>query len=260
MHRYGWLAWVGLLAVLVTAPAAKADLALPFTETFNTETTGDDASELTWWAYEPAYGSAPAADAVIVDVGGGDKVFDMNPGATDSMGVRSDRATFGPVLFWVETDMLLTSDGNGAGVVGFSQNTETLNGYVLAVSRDGSGGAWLDLRRFDGDLDDSFTVGPVHVTDLDPTDVHRYRLEADFGTAGQIGFAVRVDGQLQTDPNLTPVDTDPHDVSDGVRGVLAANGGQQVYFDNVNITPEPATLVLLTLGGVALAARRRRVT
>jgi len=257
MRRYRWVASVGLLVVLVAVPAARADLALPFTEIFNAETTGDDASELTWWAYEPSYGSAPAADAVIVDVGGGDKVFDMNPGGTESMGVRSDRATFGPVLFWVEADMLLTSDGNGAGVIGFSQNTEALNGYVLAVSRDGTGGAWLDLRRFDGDLNDSFTVGPVHLTDLDPTEVHRYRLEADFGTAGQIDFAARVDGQLQTDPNLAPVDTDPHDVSDGVRGVLAGNGGQQAYFDNVNLTPEPVTLVLLTLGAVGLVARRR---
>jgi|GEM_PF-3327164 len=247
---------VGLCVFLVSGTATWADVVLPFTENWNGETAGDDASQLAHWGYESAYGAAPAADATIVHIGGGDNVLDMNPRNAESMGIRSERALFGGSLLSVETDMQLTTDGDGAGVIGFSQNTAALNGYVLAVSRDGSGGAWVDLRKFDGDLNDSFTVGPVQVATLDPTLPHTYRLEATF-SPGQIAFEVYVDNSHLTSPNLNPIDSTPHTFSDGLRFALASNFGQQAYFDDFQAIPEPAMLGLLSVGGLGLLRKRR---
>jgi len=244
-------------AVAAGVPAARADLPMPFVENWNAEAPGDRADQLTWWAHEGAYGGAPAGDAVIVPLGGGDNALDMNPSGSESMGIRSDSTLFGAPLLWMETDMQLTADGAGAGVIGFCQAAAALNGYALAVSRDGTGGAWVDLRKFDGDLNDSFTVGPVNITTLDPTQRHTYRLEAAF-SAGQIAFSVLVDGSPLTSPNLNPVDTDPHGFSGGLRFALASNFGQQAYFDDFQALPEPATFCLLTLGGAVLLCRRRR--
>lgn len=248
---------VSLCAFLVPGATLWADISLPFVENWNSEASGNNANQLTWWDYESAYGDAPADDATILHIGGGDNVLDMNPRSSESIGIRSERAMFSGALLSVESDMQLTTDGDGAGVIGFSQNAAPLNGYVLAVSRDGSGGAWVDLRKFDGDLNDSFTVGPVQVTTLDPTLRHTYRLEAVF-SPGQIVFSVHIDGSHLTHPNLNVTDSaPPHDFTGGLRFVLASNFGQQAYFDDFQAVPEPVTLGLISLGGLGLLKKRR---
>jgi len=245
-----------IASIFIGATALGAEIELPFSENWNAETPGDNVSQLTDWSLESAYGSAPAGEGTIVAVGGGDNVLNLNPAGSDSIGICSEATGFGEALLTVESDIQLTGDGAGAGVLGFCRKTAALDGYVLAVSRDGSGGAWLDLRKFDGSLDDSFTVGPVQITNLDPTVRHAYRLEAAFA-GGQIDFSVYVDNTLRTETNLSPTDTDPHDFSDGVRFVLASNYGQQAYFDDFQAIPEPCTLTLLGLSGAALLRRRR---
>ena len=247
-----------ILAVLVLslAAAAPAQLELPFTEDWYNETDGDNANQLDNWSYQPAYGTAPAGDTPIYDAGG-DNVLNMNPGASNSTGLSSDRFDFGATVFSVQADMQLTTDGSGAGVIGFAQYGNPLYGYVLAVSRNGSN-AWFDLRRFDGDLNDSFTAGPVSVA-IDPTLAHNYKLRALIW-GDRIEFSVFLDGSptKMPFPDLQPIDYAPHDFSGGFSAVLASNFGQQAYFDNIQVIPEPAVMTLLTIGAAALIRSRRR--
>ena len=243
--------------VLSLAAVAPAQIELPFTDNWNSETVGDNANQLANWSYQSAYGAAPAGNTLIVDAGGGDLALDMNPSASNSTGLSSDRFDYGASLLTVQADMQLTADGSGAGVIGFAQHGSPLYGYVLAVSRNGSN-AWFDLRRFDGDLNDSFTVGPVAVA-IDPTLAHNYKLEALLW-GDRIEFFVYLDSSPTPLPflDLQPIDTAPHDFSGGFSGVLASNFGQQAYFDNFQAIPEPAVMTLLALGGASLLRRRRR--
>ena len=124
--------------VLSFAAVAHAQLALPFTDDWDSETPGDNANQLDNWSYQSVYGSAPATDTVIVDAGASNYVLNMNPSGSNSTGISSARIDFGATLFSVESAMQLTTDGNGAGVIGFAQYGSPLFGYVLAVSRNGS--------------------------------------------------------------------------------------------------------------------------
>jgi len=247
-----------MVFVLSCAVVAHAQLSLPFTDDWDSETPGDNANQLDNWVYQPAYGDAPASETVVVDAGGSNYVLDMNPSASESTGISSERFDYlGGTIFSVSSDMQLTTDGSGAGVIGFAKYGAPLYGYVLAVSRNGSD-AWFDLRRFDGDLNDSFTVGPVSIS-IDPTTAHTYTLEAHL-FADRIEFFVFLDDSPTPLPNaeLQPVDNDPHDFSGGFSAVLASNFGQQAYFDNFEALPEPATMTILAAAGTALLRRRRR--
>ena len=247
---------VCILLMLLSFGVARAEVPMPFVEDWEGESAGDNANQLADWSYQSAYGTAPASEAFIVD-NAGDNVLNMNPGSSNSMGINSDRALFGGPVLTVESDMLLTTDGDGAGVIGFAEYGAPLQGYVLAVSRNGSN-AWFDLRKFDGDLNDSFTVGPVSVA-IDPTETHHYMLAATFEEDGDIAFEVYLDYSVTplSSPNLQPVDNSPHDFTDGAQFVLASNFGQQAYFDNFQALPEPATMSLLALGSLAMLRQRR---
>ena len=50
---------------------------------------------------------------------------------------------------------------------------------------------------------------------------------------------------------------DPTTISQGILFSIGSNNGA-AYFDNLVVTPEPATLTLLTLGGLSLVRRRKR--
>jgi hypothetical protein len=241
-------------AMWLGGAAARADIVLPFAESWNGETAGDNASQLTWWSYESSYGTALASDTTIVTVSGADKALNMNPRNAESTGIRSQRAFFGGTVLSMQSDMQLTTDGAGAGVIGFCKATGALYGYVLAVSHDPGGGAWLDLRKFYGNLDDSFTTGAVYYS-FNPLIRHTYRMDAVFD-AGQIAFSVYVDGEHKSHPYLDVTDTNPHSFADGLDFVLAANGGQQVYLDNFQAVPEPVTMLLLGVGAVAIKKRK----
>lgn len=264
--NYGWAkkcpgrvaGWSGkILSCLAVVAGLCVQGQVLFQDNWDHETVGDNANQLTWWRYEASYGSAPAADAIIVPVSGTDKALNMNPGGNLSMGIRSQYAYSVGTWLSMRTDMLLTTDGNGAGVIGFARSNAPLYGYVLAVSRDPGGGTWLDLRKFNGDLNDSFTVGPVLVSTINPLVRQTYRLDAVF-TSGAITFSVYVNNVHQTHPNLNVTDSAPHNFANGAWFVLAANFGQQAYFDNFFAIPEPATCTLLMAGVTLLRLCRCR--
>jgi hypothetical protein len=238
------------MVICVSGGSSGADITLPFGETWNQETSGDNANQLTRWNYESSYGTAPASDTTIVTVSGAEKALNMNPRNSESTGIRSQRADFSGSVLSIKSEIQLTTDGAGAGVIGFCKATGPLFGYVLAVARDPGGGAWLDLRKFFGNLNDSFTTGAVYFP-FDPLTRHTYRLDAAF-TGGQIDFSVYVDGEHMSHPYLDVTDSNPHTFAGGLNFVLASNYGQQAYFDNFAATPEPATLLLLAAGAIAL--------
>ena len=252
------LYWIGgctAILCLMGSGDLKADISMPFQDNWNQETAGDNANQLTWWDYESSYGDAPAGDTTVITVSGSDKALNMNPNGSESTGICSQRTFLGGSVLSIQTDLQLTTDGAGAGVLGFCENEDPLYGYVLAVSRGTSGGAWLNLRKFDGDLNNSFTTDPVFYASLNPLVAHTYRLDATFST-GQIAFDVFVDGDHKVNANLEPVDIDPYGFTNGLQFVLASNFGQQAYFDNFQAVPEPGTLALLACGGLLLKRKR----
>ncbi|MHC4124817.1 MAG: PEP-CTERM sorting domain-containing protein, partial [Planctomycetota bacterium] len=220
------------------------------------------------------YGNGIASDVVIASSAEFGKVLSMNApdpppaGADASVGIRtkSSYSTAAPYdILSVKSKVLLNAaDGSGAGVVGFAQPDGVLNGYALAVIRTGTGpyNTILEIYEFNGDIQGTARAN-VTVA-IDPTDlnnVHTYELRAAFNDTDSIDFQVHVDDSPAPVAGLTWTDASPWTFDSGVVFSLATNVGQHAYFDDFvaaeDVVPEPATVLLFGLGGLALLRKKR---
>ena len=266
-------AGVWAVALLAAVPAAQADFSTIFTENWEAETVGDNADQLTNWQYESDYGNGLSTDAEIMYSPGLGQFLSMNPpnpppwGEDASMGIRTQSsfatALPGQILSIKSKVALDQNDGGGAGTIGFSQANAALYGYGLAVSLvDKAGGGYnavMEIFEFNGSL--TGNGYGYEIVEVDPTDsspAHTFELQAA-AYQDSIEFQVYYDDTLV--PALNRTDATPVDFGDEVTFSLASNLGQLAYFDDFVAAeapiPEPASLTLLALGGLAVIRRRR---
>ena len=109
-------------------------------------------------------------------------------------------------------------------------------------------------------MDDSTGFGYHIVSTVNPLDIHTYQMEATFQN-GAINFDVYIDGSPTPISQLNYIDYSPVSFNGSVTFELATNIGQQAYFDDFyaagDVVPEPATLLLLGSGALALRRKRR---
>lgn len=259
--------------LLMVVPSLRADFSTIFSENWEAETVGDNANQLTNWQYEPAYGNGAATDAEIMYIEGVTNFLSLDPpnpppsNEDASMGIRTSNSFLTATPGWIlsiKSKVALNQDeGGGAGTIGFSQADGALYGYGLAISRESkTGGGFnsvVEIFEFGGSLTgEGYDYEIVEVDPTDGANAHTFELRASV-YSGSIDFQVYCDDELI--PELNRTDDTPVDFDDGVTFSLASNLGQQAYFDEFvaaeDIIPEPASLWLLTAGGL-LAARRRR--
>ena len=83
-----------------------------------------------------------------------------------------------------------------------------------------------------------------------------------YGQWVELKFAIDLDNNT-VDEYYNGVLLSSHQWDDNVHGTLQAidlygNGASSIYYDNISVVPEPATVSLLCLGGLAIIGRRRR--
>jgi hypothetical protein len=124
---------------------------------------------------------------------------------------------------------------------------DAVNNYLYVVSDDGnSGNVYLSAITFEWAPGGDFANDSVATfVDLDPDSANNY-LEISFsGIGGSLVGSISVDNTL--DVAVSP---------DATELYVSNNGSRIFIFDNT--TPEPATMMLVALGGVPLLLRLRR--
>ena len=266
------IGFVGVL--LISVGSVQADFTQIFSEGWSGD-TGHNGSNLNNWNHESDYGDGTATDITILSAGAPyGNILSLDPPnrpqppygqpSEYSVGIKTkssySSAALNDVLS-IKSKIQLLDDGGGAGVIAFARSTNPLYGYGLAVSRYINNDAILEIRKFTGTLD-STGFGYHIVSGLSAIDINTYRLQATFNS-GSTEFDVYVNGSTTPIAALNYTDDSPVSLDGSVNFVLASNIGQKAYFDDFlaegDVIPEPATLLLLGLGGMVLRRKNKLV-
>ncbi|MBN2269355.1 MAG: PEP-CTERM sorting domain-containing protein [Sedimentisphaerales bacterium] len=170
----------------------------------------------------------------------------------------------GIVPFPASGDGYLIHDG-GKGSIGLHQNAGGTISFSLVTEADGqgmlnSGGLIMNNMNgsaVTGDVD-SGEAGALNFLPLDPTVWHDFIIDIIAGGTGTHIVGISVDGGPSVGFNLTAGSGNDYD---GINYLAIGQGstGQSgaIDIDYVSVIPEPATLALLTLGGLLLRRRRQ---
>lgn len=223
-------------AVLVFAPAAA--MAQPWSDNFDGYPNGQDLHGVGGWL---GWDGDAGATAFVT--------ADQSSSAPHSLAITGpsdlvqEYSTDGTGVYFMSTDTYLPSGSSG------TQWFIMLNRYSV-----GGGKNWSTQTQFNN------TTGLVH--------------EADGGIGDSVDVPIVYDEwvplvmEINLDANTvslsyngTPLYTDQDWMQSGDLDIgavdLFGNGASVMYYDNMVLTPEPTSLVLLALGGVMLLRRRR---
>jgi len=138
-------------------------------------------------------------------------------------------------------------------------------GGIWRMNYDGTGAERIHMATIAADVALDVDGGYMYFTDNDTNSIHRAWLDgthfetlytAADGVSDPIGLALQLDEGMIYWANYLggSISRAPMDGTGTVEDILTGLGGRPGY---IAVTPEPATLSLLALGGLAIIRRRR---
>lgn len=260
-----------LMTALVLALGSTASAALSFTEDFDSDySNGDNIAGTHGWVQ-----TAFVWGAVIDHATATSDLF-MNTFSgefgTWPQGAAQPFTTINSGKIILSTLLHVNTLGDNA-IVGIFDDGNTnpavsMSGYAVSLESNVTNGGWIKLIGFDADTE---TSNEGWTGESFPSlGWFKVELTIDYGTLNGSGGptptfrwidVVETTGAETgswSSPAGGPTTSFP-DISTYGATNLGLVGGGSTYIDNINLIPEPATLAVLSIGGLlALLSRRRK--
>ena len=233
---------LAILVVLGLAALANA----AFSDNFNADTPGPAATNMTGWTMVQ---QDPAVASTLYDQGGGDIALEK-VGGTTIWNIAS--ASVGDPLTGVITFSAAFAclDSNPYRPAGIGVVDATGKGVILGVTEDNSTqlGVGPSVTSNGGVSFTAMVESLQNVVVPASNQENTIKLTIDLSTGAYTEY-------INTTSKTGTIAL-PTGMGAVTNVILCAK--KQIVFDDVNVTPEPATMAMLALGGLGMLIRRKR--